>query len=62
MTSKEYNCIPELLKKIEGQRFAACTGTKRRRLLLSNHPTKIRSSIGSTAPEPTESIVEAKKS
>ena len=62
MTSKEYNYIPELLKEIKGQRFVACTGTKRKRLLPSNHPARIGSSIGSTAPEPTEFIVEAKKS
>lgn len=62
MKSKEYKYIPLLLKEIEGQRSTAFSGTKRKRLLPSNHPTRIRSTIGNTAPEPTDSIVQAKKS
>lgn len=62
MNNKEYTYIPQLLKEIERQRFVADSGTKRKRLLPSNHPARIRNSIGNTDPEPTESIVQAKKS
>jgi len=62
MKSKKDEYIPQLLKEIEGQRSTADSGTKRKRLLPLDHPTRIRSSIGNTAPEPTQSIVQAKKS
>ena len=62
MKTKEYKYIPQLIMEIERQRSVADSGTKRKRLLLSNHPARIRNSIGNTVPEPTESIVQAKKS
>ena len=62
MRDKKYTYIPELLKDIEGLRCAPYSGVKRKLLIPSNHPARIRASIGNTAPESTESIVRAKKS
>lgn len=62
MSYKKYEYIPQLLEVIEAMRCTAFSGTKCKKLLPENHPAKIRKTIGNTAPESTESIVQAKKS
>ena len=61
MRDKKYTYIPELSKDIEGLRCAPYSGVKRKLLIPSNHPARIRASIGNTAPESLRNDCEGKK-